>query len=512
MATITPDRTRPPEPRGFELPSKHLPAVETRDLPEPVPFRKVVGASVIILATAIGSGEFVLWPYITSQVGLVFMWAAIVGFLIQFFINMEVERYTLATGETALTGFSRLWKPWGALFIVFALCQNFWPGWATGAATTLTFVFGGGDVVTITVLALISIGIALTASPIVYQTVEKAMGVMVVLIMAFVVVAVVMATNASDWGDFATSFTEPEIPVGGDLTIALLLGALAFAGAGGANNLVQSNYIRDKNMGMGERIPHIVSPITGEEEADAPFGYTFTVNDENMRRWDGWWRVANKEQFITFFLIGVTSLIVLSVLTYATVGVGANLGESFDFIEAEGNSLKDAVAPWFGTAFWLCGAIALFSTNLGILDYTSRLIADQLKVNAARTSNVLVGEQDLLRRRLDDDHVRLHRAAERARAAAAAARHLVVDRRRDDVHLLDPADPAQPARAAARDQDPQHAARRDGLLRAVLRHLLGPARHRPGEAAVLKALGIRIVLALFIWMALIVFALAVGLL
>ncbi len=386
MATITPDRTRPPEPQGFELPSRYLPAVETRDLPEPVPFRKVAGASVIILATAIGSGEFVLWPYITSQVGLVFMWAAIVGFLIQFFINMEVERYTLATGETALTGFSRLWKPWGALFIVFALCQNFWPGWATGAATTLTFVFGGGDVVTITVLALISIGIALTASPVVYQTVEKAMGVMVVLIMAFVVIAVVMATSASDWGDFATSFTEPEIPVGGDLTIALLLGALAFAGAGGANNLVQSNYIRDKNMGMGERIPHIVSPITGEEEAEAPFGYTFTVNDENMRRWDGWWKVANKEQFITFFLIGVTSLIVLSVLTYATVGVGANLGESFDFIEAEGNSLKDSIAPWFGTAFWICGAIALFSTNLGILDYTSRLIADQLKVNAARTS------------------------------------------------------------------------------------------------------------------------------
>ena len=387
MATITPDRTRPPEPQGFELPSQYLPAVETRDLPEPAPFRKVVGASVIILATAIGSGEFVLWPYITSQVGLVFMWAAIVGFLIQFFINMEVERYTLATGETALTGFARLWKPWGVLFIVFALCQNFWPGWATGAATTLTFVFGGGDVVTITVLALIAIGLALTASPVVYQTVEKVMGLMVVAIMAFVVVAVVMATDGGAWGDFATSFTKPEIPVGGELTIALLLGALAFAGAGGANNLVQSNYIRDKNMGMGQRIPHIVSPITGEEEATAPYGYTFTVNDENMRRWNGWWKVANKEQFITFFLIGVASLIVLSVLTYSTVGVGANLGEDFDFIQAEGNALKDTIAPWFGTAFWICGAIALFSTNLGILDYTSRLIADQVKVSAASKSS-----------------------------------------------------------------------------------------------------------------------------
>jgi hypothetical protein len=387
MATITPERAQP-EPHGFELPSHNLPAVETRDLPEPVPFRKVVGASVIILATAIGSGEFVLWPYITSQVGLVFIWAAVVGFLIQFFINMEVERYTLATGETALTGFARFWKPWWALFIVMALCQNFWPGWATGAATTLTFAFGGGDVVTITVLALVSIGLALTASPVVYRTVEKAMGAMVVTIMAFVVVAVVMATDAGSWGDFATSFASPEVPVDPDkgLTIALLLGALAFAGAGGANNLVQSNYIRDKGMGMGKRIPHIVSPITGEEEADAAIGYTFTVNDDNMRRWRGWWSVANKEQFITFFVIGLASLIVLSVLTYATVPVGANLGEEFEFIQAEGNTLKDEIAPWFGTAFWICGAITLFSTNLGILDYTSRLCADQLKVNAMRDS------------------------------------------------------------------------------------------------------------------------------
>jgi hypothetical protein len=385
MATITPDR-RPPEPHGFELPSKYLPGVETRDLPEPVPFRKVVGASVIILATAIGSGEFVLWPYITSQVGLVFIWAAIVGFLIQFFINMEVERYTLATGETALTGFARFWKPWWALFIVFALCQNFWPGWATGAATTLTFAFGGGDVVTITVLALIAIGLALTMSPVVYRTTEKLMGAMVFGIMVFVVIAVVLASDAGAWGDFATSFTAPEVPVGGDLTIALLLGALAFAGAGGANNLVQSNYIRDKGMGMGQRIPHIVSPITGEEEAKPAIGYTFAVNDENMRRWRGWWSVANKEQFITFFLIGVTSLIVLSVLTYSTVQVGADLGEEFAFIEAEGNTLKDVIAPWFGTAFWIAGAITLFSTNLGILDYTSRLIADQMKVNAARES------------------------------------------------------------------------------------------------------------------------------
>lgn len=382
------------EERKFatELPSKNLPAVEYRDLPEPVPLKRIIGASVIILATAIGSGEFVLWPNITQKVGLVFMWGAAVGFLIQYFINMEIERYTLATGETVVTGFTRFWKPWWWLFILFALGQNFWPGWATGGATTLSFAFGweNAPIVLITVLALIAIGIALTVSPVVYQTVEKIQGAMVVAIMAFVVIAVFLATDAGAWGALVTEGAsgigripiEPEL----GLTAAGLLGALAFAGAGGANNLVQSNYIRDKGMGMGQRVPRIVSPITGEEEARPSLGYMFPRTEENMRRWNGWWRVANIEQFFTFFVIGLASLIVFSVLAYSTLPIGEDLGEDFAFLQREGEVLKEQIAPWFGTGFFLAGTFALLSTNLGIIDYTCRLAADSLKVNALKDS------------------------------------------------------------------------------------------------------------------------------
>ena len=45
---------------GWNVPSRVLPAIGSRDLPEPVPFKKLVGASVIILATALGSGEFII--------------------------------------------------------------------------------------------------------------------------------------------------------------------------------------------------------------------------------------------------------------------------------------------------------------------------------------------------------------------------------------------------------------------------------------------------------------------
>jgi hypothetical protein len=376
-----------PQQSPTTLPSKYLPPAEFRDLPEPVPLRKVAGASVIILATAIGSGEIVLWPYITTQIGFIFMWAAIVGFGIQFFLNMEIERYTLATGESAITGFTRFWKPWWLLFIIFALCQNFWPGWATGASTALTFVFGmsEGAVVPITIAALVAIGLTLTLSPVVYQAVEKIQFVLVALIMLFVIIAIPAATTGEGWGALFTDGVG--FPIGHEnLDVALLLGALAFAGAGGANNLVQSNYIRDKGMGMGKHMPKIVSPITGHEEAKPSLGYMFPTDAENMRRWRGWWKVANWEQFITFFLVGVISLIIMAVLAYSTLGIGRVDESNLAFLRLEGEVLQDVVAPWFGTAFWFTAVITLFSTNLGILDYTSRLIADQLKIHALKDS------------------------------------------------------------------------------------------------------------------------------
>jgi hypothetical protein len=55
--------------RATELPDKWLPGVVYKDIPEPVSVWKIVGASAIITATAMGSGEFILWPLIVSQVG-----------------------------------------------------------------------------------------------------------------------------------------------------------------------------------------------------------------------------------------------------------------------------------------------------------------------------------------------------------------------------------------------------------------------------------------------------------
>src|SRR5215212_10105787 len=150
------------------FPTKHLAAPAVRDLPAPPSnFRKIIGPGIVAAGVGLASGEFILYPYIASQVGLVFVWAAFVGLATQYFLNMEIERYTLATGETALTGFSRYWRHWGLVFAVLTYFANLWPGWATSSATLVTYLFGG-SVTVIAVAMLLVIGLVLTLAPVVY--------------------------------------------------------------------------------------------------------------------------------------------------------------------------------------------------------------------------------------------------------------------------------------------------------------------------------------------------------
>ena len=152
-------------------------------------------------------------------------------------------------------------------------------------------------------------------------------------------------------------------------------------------NLVQSNWVRDKGLGMGAKLPKVVSPFTGEETAAPTTGYFFRRDEENMRRWNEWWRVADREQFVTFFVIGGTALLTFMTLTYVTVGTGAIGGEAdLNFIKIQGDALQAEQGTWLSTSFWLIGSVVLYSTNLTVLDMVARLTADVLKTTTLRDS------------------------------------------------------------------------------------------------------------------------------
>jgi hypothetical protein len=377
--------------RATELPSKYLPAVEYRDLPDPRGLRTYMGASVIILATALGSGELILWPYITTQVGIGLVWLSVVGITVQFFLNMEIERYTLVTGETAVTGFSRMWVGWSVIFVLGAILPNTIPGWASSGASLFTYIFnlGEGAIPIVATIFLVSIASSVTLSPVVYQVLEKVQAVLVIIILAFIALAIVIATDLSAWVGVVAEAPAGIANIGGyweEVGALSLLAALSFAGAGGANNLVQSNYVRDKGMGMGIHIPNIVSPITGEEVAAPSLGYVPPDTEENRRRWQGWWKVANQEHLITFWGIGALLLVSLCVLVFSSIGVQENIGTDLEFVEDWAVAMGERIAPWFEYFFLIAGFVMLLSTNIGIMDYVARLTGDSLKVTVLRDS------------------------------------------------------------------------------------------------------------------------------
>ena len=249
------------------IPHQHLPPLEYRDMPKAIPWKAMIGPSIILAGLSLGSGEFMLWPHITYKAGFVFFWACLLGVMTQYFLNMEIERYTLVTGESAITGFCRMSKHWAWIMLICNIVPMAWPGWASGAATTLSWlIFGpvdaaGGDFSApytnwFAIAGLVLVGVVLTSGPVVYNTVEKIQTFLVASIMiAVVVLAIILVKPYAVTAMFAGAMNLGEMPPPeSGLAFVALLGALAFAGAGGTLNLGQSNYIKDKGYGMGAYI------------------------------------------------------------------------------------------------------------------------------------------------------------------------------------------------------------------------------------------------------------------
>lgn len=465
------------------IPHQTLPPLRYRDLPEAPRWTSLVGPSVILAGLALGSGEFVFWPYITYRTGFIFFWACMLGVFTQFFINMEIERWTLATGESAITGFSRLSRHWAWVFLILNIVPWVWPGWATGAGTLMNWVIlgpverpieirqeipksifprgiptslaeqfstserggktefvwkgplsheqfeeleklsdapeyqtaivqlqtnvrtkGGMDYSApyaplFAIASLWAIGIVLTMGPVVYNTVEKLQTFLVIMIFVIaILIGLLVIRPDAVWamGKGVINLGAMPPPETG-ISLMALLGAVAFAGAGGTMNLGQSNFIRDKGYGMGKYVGRITSPLTGQEEAVADVGYHFHHTPENMRRWRDWWKAANMEHIFSFLATCVVCLVLLSLISYSLFYDPSGqlkpgmerFGQDMNFIWGEAEELQRLVSnPWLGSliriGFFVMGFCLLLTTELGVLDASARISTDILKVNFLR--------------------------------------------------------------------------------------------------------------------------------
>lgn len=479
------------------IPHQNLPPLRYRDMPEAPPWRQLVGPSIILAGLALGSGEFIFWPYLTYKSGFVFFWACMLGVITQYFMNLEIERWTLATGESAITGFCRMSRHWAWVMLTLNVVPWIWPGWATGAGMLLSWTILGADmqpidvsaplsslsrpippelqshlrydenkheliwhgpqsleqsaliqvklmnpevrpdgevdggsaanaelrqaletieakvrksgglkhdakyVPWIAIITLLLVGIVLTSSPVVYNTVEAMQSylVLLIIVIAILIGALVIKPYA------VMAMLNGIVNIGGmppasaGIEFMALLGALAFAGAGGTMNLGQSNFIRDKGYAMGKYVGRITSPLTGNEEPIADVGFHFPHTPENMRRWRDWWRAANVEHFFSFYVTCVVSLMLLALISYSLfydangqlLPGSERFGSDMDFVWGEALLIKEKFPGLFGqilrVLFFVMGMALLFTTELGVLDAAARISADIIKINLLRQNS-----------------------------------------------------------------------------------------------------------------------------
>src|SRR5689334_5404827 len=170
-----------------------------------------IGPGETALGISIGSGEFLRGPAAFVKYGLSLLWVVGIASVLQTLLNVELMRYTMATGEPIFTGFMRT-RPhatfWAWLYAILYFLQMGWPGWAGAAAGAVFFLFAkrlpvaaeAGTVYAIGVGLFLLCGLFLMVGRRIERTLEYLNWIMVVLIIGGLGALALLFVPVSTWG------------------------------------------------------------------------------------------------------------------------------------------------------------------------------------------------------------------------------------------------------------------------------------------------------------------------
>ncbi len=378
---------------------KNLKPLKSGTLPEaPLSIRKMIGPSFVLLGLGLGSGELILWPYLSGNYGLGIIWGALLGITMQFFLNMEIERYTLVNGESVFVGFARIFKYLPFWFIFSTLAAWLWPGLVGSSAKIITHIIGFGDYRVLGIILLLFIGSILTLSKVIYKTIEKVLKYIILISIPLIIIIVLIVAKSTDYlalmkGLVGVGKGYFFIPLG--FPLMTFLGALAYAGAGGNLNLAQSFYIKEKSYGMGKYSSKITSLITAKNiDKDTILeGTTFDeTNNIELNKFNQWWKLINKEHFLVFWGGGLFTILLLSLLSYSTVHNKPNIVDGLNFIFMQADTISSQAFPLLGIILMLITASMLLTTQLGVFDACCRVIAENVAIIKKEDKNVNISK------------------------------------------------------------------------------------------------------------------------
>ena len=321
-----------------------------------------LGPGFIITATIVGSGELIVTPKLGASVGFTLLWFIILGCAVKVFVQIELARVAIVTGQTTLEALDTLpgprwrvsWIVW--LWLLMYLSTLLQIGGIVGGIAGVFAQAGLGGGVRIWALP-VGLSCALLLASGRYTTVERWSTLMVALFTVATIVSVIALAWTPDrisMGDLAAgfSFRIPDDP-------GVAFAAFGVIGVGASELIYYPYWCLEKGYGshIGPREP------TAEWRARAA----------------GWMRVMKADAWLSLVLY--TSITAAFYLLGAAVlgSRGLDVTDA-DLIPVLAQMYRQTFGEWT-TAVFLGGAFfVLYSTYFVATASNARLAADILSL------------------------------------------------------------------------------------------------------------------------------------
>jgi hypothetical protein len=389
-----------PLPEGIPDPGG-LPAWKVGEMPEPAPFTaknlfKLIGPGLVLAGGSIGTGELILGPQVAARYHGTMLWVALVSILAQVVLNTEVMRYTLCTGEPAMTGFLRC-KPGPRFWVIFYLIFEF-AGWfptlAGLSAQVIVAVWkelGPTDTVPTELVRNVSIAVFLGCAALslfgkkVFDTVQVVVGGKFLFVLFCMTYCAIFFVSAKTWGDVLGGMVDvtrlPVDPATGKTKIdwALVGGLAGFAGVGGLGNIMVSNFVREKGWGMGGQVGAIASATGGSEITLDHIGTICRPGPETKRRFDGWFKYLITDQYLVWALGSIIGVLLPCLLGAEYLRVNEHdVKDEWRWAAALAQDIGAARGTAVGNAILVCALVILIPGQFYVIDSTARKWTDVL--------------------------------------------------------------------------------------------------------------------------------------
>lgn len=314
---------------------------------------RYLGPGLILSASIVGSGELIVTTALGAEAGFVLLWLVVVSTFVKVAVQVELARWTIATGQPAITGYDRVPPRIGrmgwvnVLWAVLALSKLLQLGGIVGGvavAFSILLPIGGDPLGFTSLLAwttFVTVGSIAMLYSNNYSLIERG-AVLLVVVFSFLTILIALGLPL-------TPFAYSGADLAGGLTFLIPAGALGAALA----------MFGITGVGADEITFYTYWCV---EKGYARWAGPDDGSDEWARRANGWIRVMYKDALVSWVIYTFGTL-AFYLMGAAVLNPQGLVPEGNGMITTLSRIYTDTLGTW-ATVVFLIGAIAVLGSTM----------------------------------------------------------------------------------------------------------------------------------------------------